>query len=188
MKITLKSTEMGAGLRVGGLRHYHAVIRKCRQKSGTPPEEGWSHHIEGALGEMAAAKALNMYWPGSVNAWKECDLYGIQVRTRSKSSYDLIVRPDDAENCVWVLVTGSCGSYEVCGWISGFDAKQERFFGTPNNREPAYFIPKSELKPIETLTHKDIEEIRNQKRRDRQLTFIQISQRSNSARVEEDKP
>jgi len=153
MKITLTSAEVGAGVRVGGLRHYQAVLRHCEEKSDMPGADGWSHHIEGALGEIAAAKALNMYWPGSVNAWKECDLEGIQVRTRSKSSYDLLVRPNDAENCVWVLVTGGCGTYDVSGWISGHDAKQERFFRSPNDRAPAYFIPQSELKPIETLTH-----------------------------------
>ena len=156
MKIHLRCTEVGAAVRVGGLRHYQAVIHKCQEKFGTPASEGWSSHIEGALGEMAAAKALNMYWPGSVNAWHECDLNGIQVRTRSKSNYDLIVRPDDTENCVWVLVTGGCGTYEVCGWISGFEAKQERFFKSPNDKAPAYFIPQSELKPIETLTHEEI--------------------------------
>lgn len=169
MQITLTSYEVGAGVRVGGLRHYQSVLRGIPDKSESGNAGGWSYDIEGALGEIAAAKALNLYWSGSVNSFGECDLGGIQIRTRSKAYYDLLVRPRDDENCIWVLVTGSAGTYDVVGWINGTEAKQEQWLKTPNDREPAYFIPKSALKPIETLSHADIEQVRNQQRSNRKV-------------------
>jgi len=159
MRITLTSYEVGSGVRVGGLRHYQSVLRGIPDKSQSGPEGGWSYDIEGALGEIAAAKALNLYWSGSVNSFGACDLSGIQVRTRSKAYYDLIVRPNDTENCIWVLVTGAAGTYDVAGWLRGSEAKQQQWFKTPNDRQPAYFIPQSALQPIQTLTYADIEQI-----------------------------
>jgi hypothetical protein len=80
MQINLNSHEVGAAVRVGALRHWEAVRGGMADRHGFDGD-GWGVHIEGALGEIAAAKALNIYWDGSVNTFKADDLAGIQVRT-----------------------------------------------------------------------------------------------------------
>jgi hypothetical protein len=150
MQIALNSHEVGAAVRVGALRHWEAVrggMADCHGFEG----DGWGVHIEGALGEMAAAKSLNIYWDGSVNTFKADDLAGIQVRTRSQESYELIVRPSDSDNAAYVLVTGKYGKYDVRGWIRGKDAKREEWLANHGSRPPAYFVPHQALKPIEEL-------------------------------------
>jgi len=148
LTVKLNAHEIGAGARVGVARHWEAV-RKGRTDRHGFSGDGWGVHIEGALGEIAAAKALNVYWDGSVNTFKADDLTGIQVRTRSKPDYELIIRPEDSEESVWVLVTGKYGTYTVRGWIRGKDAKRQEWLANHGNRPPAYFVPTDALKPIE---------------------------------------
>jgi len=154
MLIQLANHEVGAAVRVGGLRHWEAVRGGMADRHGFDGD-GWGVHIEGALGEMAAAKALNIYWDGSVNTFKAHDLVGIQVRTRSRNDYELIVRPSDDDDAAWVLVTGKHGTYNVRGWIRGKDAKREEWLQTHGQRPPAYFVPHAALLPIEGLRMKE---------------------------------
>jgi hypothetical protein len=150
MQVTLNSHEVGAAVRVGALRHWEAVRGGMADRHGFDGD-GWGVHIEGALGEIAAAKALNIYWDGSVNTFKADDLAGIQVRTRSRADYELIVRPGDDDGAAWVLVTGKHGKYDVRGWIKGDDAKRDEWLAAHGNRPAAYFVPHAALKPIEEL-------------------------------------
>jgi len=112
---------------------------------------GWTEHIEGACGELAVAKTLNTYWNGSVDTFKENDLPGIQVRTRSSHTYDLIVRPEDDDLAYWVLVTGRCPKYVVRGYVTGEFAKQSRWLHEYGGRPAAYFVPQDQLQPISNL-------------------------------------
>jgi hypothetical protein len=152
MEIKLTSHEVGAAVRVGGLRNWQSIRAGLHDAHGYDGD-GWGIHIEGAMGEMAAAKALNVYWDGSVNSFKTNDLNGIQVRTRSEHYYDLIVRPEDDNNAIWILVTGKNGIYNVRGWILGRDAKQKEWIQTYGRRPPAHFVPQNKLKSLERLKY-----------------------------------
>lgn len=113
---------------------------------------GWSEHIEGACGELVVAKALNIYWAGGINIFKLPDVdNNIQVRTRSKHFYDLIVRQNDSDDDLFVHVTGTCPNYKIHGYMQGRDAKREQWLFDHGNRPPAYFVPQEELVPIEDL-------------------------------------
>jgi hypothetical protein len=100
------------------------------------PAEVRRWHIEGAGGEVAAAKALGRRRDGQVNTEKEGGVVGhIQVRTRSR--YDgLFVRPNDRDDDMLVLVTGVYPTYRVCGWIRGADAKQGQAGGPTSHPCP----------------------------------------------------
>lgn len=136
---------------VGVMRNVSAIRAGKTNQHGFD-EDGWNIHIEGACGELAAAKALNIYWDGSVNTFKKgADVGPYQIRTRSKHSYDLLVRNDDRDEDIFILVTGRAPEFVVHGWLSGRDAKQDRFLKDHGNRHPAFFVPKSELRPLSTL-------------------------------------
>lgn len=140
---------MAAG--VGVRRHWQAIARGLPDAYGCDAL-GWSEHIEGACGELVVAKALNLHWSGSVGTFKNADLgLWLQVRTRSKPEYELIIRPDDAEDENYVLVTGKCPRYEIRGWISGRDGKREEWLKGHGGRYFAHFVPHSALHPIDHL-------------------------------------
>lgn len=152
-EIKLAWHEAAMASEVGRMRHL-ASIKAGLQDAHGCTSEGWSEHIEGACGEMAVAKMLGIYWDGSVNTFKSNDLPGLQIRTRSKDDYDLIVRKHDADDSIFVLVTGRCPSYTVRGWARAGDVKKQEFERDYGGRAPAWFVPQSALHPIDTLPRK----------------------------------
>lgn len=148
MNITLTESEWTMAALIGCRRHI--ASKNLSQAYGAT--DTWTPNIEGACGELAAAKALNLFWDGGVNTFSAPDLKpNIQVRTRSKHSYELIVRQQDKDNEIFVLVTGVSPNYIVHGWIYGGDAKQEKWKQNYGNRPTAFFIPSTALHPLETL-------------------------------------
>ena len=150
IEVTLSWHEAAMASHVGWMRHLAAI------KAGKPDlhgfdGDGWSEHCEGACGEIAVAKALDTFWDGSVNTWKSDDLPGIQVRTRSRHEFDLIVRPSDDDDARWVLVTGKCPHYRVHGWITGHEAKRSEWLQRYGGRPAAYFVPSSNLWSMDWL-------------------------------------
>jgi hypothetical protein len=146
--------EMTTAAWVGAIRALESKTRGLKDSHGFS-EDCWDLQIEGAGGELAVAKALNVYWDGSVNTLRAPDLSGIQVRTRSQRDYDLIVWPDDSPDDLYVLVTGQMPEYRIHGWIRGSDAMQDRWLKEHGDRPPAYFVPQDALQPIETLLHRE---------------------------------
>ena len=144
IEITLTWNEAAMASHVGWMRQLAAVKRGLADSHGFDGG-GWTEHIEGACGELAVAKALGVYWDGSVNTFKADDLPGIQIRTRGRHDFDLIVRPCDDDHAAWVHVTGKCPTYKVHGWISGANAKQDKWLRNHGGRPEAYFVPASEL-------------------------------------------
>jgi hypothetical protein len=114
-------------------------------------------HIEGVVGEMAGAKALNIYWTPTINTFKAADLFDdIQVRARGKHSYDLLIRDGDEDLEYFVHVTLDPASHKraiVRGYLRGQDGKRPEFRKDYGNRSPAWFIPTKHLKPITQLQH-----------------------------------
>lgn len=114
--------------------------------------DGWGIHIEGAAGELAVAKALNLYWSGSVDTFKVGgDVGSLQVRTRSRSDYDLIVRAADRDGDLFVLVTGKMPDLWVRGWMYGKEAKSSEFEQTYGDRPKAWFVPAAHLRRVVDL-------------------------------------
>lgn len=149
--IVLDPAEVAMAASIGVHRNSYAIDHKLRQNHGMTGD-GWAEHIEGASGELALAKHLKMYYGGAHLAFKGPDLgLRYQVRTRSKAWYQLIVRPDDSDNDIFVLVTGKCPIFKIRGWILGKDAKKPEWEQTYGNRPPAFFVPQEFLNPITTL-------------------------------------
>jgi len=151
MKIILTIGELHLAAQNGSLRQIESMSRGLPDKHGFDGP-GWNVHIEGAAGEIAAAKALGVFWGGSVNTFKsEGDIGNLEIRTTSTKNNRLIVRNGDNDNAIFVLVVGRAPTYEVVGWMRGKDAKQEKYVSAPGGRPPAYFVPRSDLNPIESL-------------------------------------
>jgi hypothetical protein len=111
-------------------------------------------HLLGAAGEMAVASHLGMksfLYQATEAKRGSCDLPGIDVKTRSKHQYDLIVQKNEPPEKKYVLVTIQDKTTLIHGWIYGGEAMQEKFWADPARGRPAYFVGKEHLRPMETL-------------------------------------
>lgn len=151
MDITLNDYELIQAATTGMLRQVNAIKKKYKSRmSGNE----WQAHIEGACGEIAAAKATGKYWGGSIGTFKaqgDLDGCGWEVRTRSRHDFDLIVRDDDADDRIFILVTGYAPNYSVRGWILAADAKRDEWRKDYGGHGPAYFVPMSSLRDMREL-------------------------------------
>lgn len=148
--VKLDPHEMAAAAYVGVRRHLGAVTKGLQEKHGC--DGSWDHHILGAMGELALAKWLGVYWAGTVDVFKRVpDVAGVEVRTRPRHDYDLIIRDDDDEERVYVLVTGRGPEFRLRGWVKGLESRDLRWRKDHGGREDAWFVPQDALHPMDEL-------------------------------------
>jgi len=112
-------------------------------------------HLLGAAGEVAVASYLGL----KEHLFKEKDARrgsddlpgGIDVKTRSKAAYDLIVQRNESPDKKFVLVTVENQQTLIHGWCYGHEALQEQYWADPARGRPAYFVPKEALRSIDEL-------------------------------------
>jgi hypothetical protein len=156
MTVTLAWHEVLMAAQIGLQREAECLKRLSRDRRPNI-RHSWDQCIRGALGEMAACKALGVFWDGSVNTFKtKPDIPpNIQVRTRpadcDKVKYDLIVRSSDKDTDTFVLVAGQRETFVVRGWITGKLAKNQSYSRNYDGHEQAWFVPRDALRPIEEL-------------------------------------
>ncbi|HWP39514.1 hypothetical protein [Fontivita pretiosa] len=148
--VTLQPYEIQMAAAVGVRRQIEALARGLPDHHGARHDSGWQYHIEGACGELALAKFLNLYWDGSVNTFRRPDLGScIQVRTRTRHDYDLIIRDGDDLRHLFVLVTGSCPHYAIRGYLPGQSVLgRSDWRQSYGGREVAWFVPAAALRPV----------------------------------------
>lgn len=156
-EIMLSPLELSIAAYVGMVRQITSLKNGRLDQHGCEVDKGWQVHIEGACGERALAKALGIYDCISVNSFSAPDVGGVQVRTRSKHEYELIVREGDAEDEMFVLLTGLNGRYKIRGGIVGRDARRPEWLKEHGAREAAYFVPQAALDMaiLEAIGRKD---------------------------------
>lgn len=148
MTVVLSTSEIMMAANVGMRRNASAIIEARRVRFPERyPGELWAFHIESACAEIAVARALGLFWNGSINTFHQPDLPGkLEVRWSKLPSAK--VRPDDNQVVV-VSVTGQCPRYEIAGWCYSEFAKREEW---KSRTEPiCYFVPHEKLSPIEEL-------------------------------------
>lgn len=154
-RVELTLAEALHAATVGTLRHYESVSAGHKHIAGFDAEKknSFSLNVEGVFAEIAAAKALGMYFPASVNTFNAPDIGDkYQVRYSMNHDYKLLIRPKDKPDEVFIFVTGVAPTFWIRGWILGFEAKEyNEYQYAPAGRPPAWFIPVSKLQPIENI-------------------------------------
>jgi hypothetical protein len=111
-------------------------------------------HLLGAAGEVAVASFLGLkhelFKEKEAKRGSE-DLPGIDVKTRSRHSYDLIVQRGENPDKRFVLVTIQDQKTLLHGWCYGREAMKDEFWADPAGGRPAYFVGQSLLRPMESL-------------------------------------
>lgn len=152
VEVRLTAVQAREAWYVGGLRQRQAVGQGRTDQHGLDPVMGLEVHAQGAAGEMAVALALGVHWAAPVNTYRRGGDVGVwQVRTRSEHWYDLLLRPNDRPNDVYLLATGKLPTFRVHGWITARDGMLPRLRAEHGGRVAAYFVPKDLLHPLGTL-------------------------------------
>ena len=152
IKVRLTENEMRMAASTGVERQLSSLSKGLKDKHGFDGSTPWEIHINGSLAEAAAAKGLDIFYRGDVDTFKNADLGGnIQVRHTKMEPPQLIVRPTDSDNDIFVLVTGAAPEYTLHGWMMGKDAKQNKWSRGYAGRPPAFFVPLEELNDIHQL-------------------------------------
>jgi hypothetical protein len=152
-EVTLSDDDMRLAVAAGGTRHLHALLSGRRDSHGFSGDT-WGAHIEGAAGELAVARSLGWSaWTPTVDTYQsEPDLpLRIEVTTRSRHDWDLIVRPRMALERNHVLVTGVAPTFRVRGWIPSQIARRPEWWAAHGGRPGAWFVPAAELYPMPLL-------------------------------------
>lgn len=151
-RVVLTWPELTVGATVGTARHMWALKQGRKDRHGYEGD-GYGPHILGAQGEMAFCKSYGIYWHPTMNTFRaQADVGdGIEIKTRSEDHYDLLVRPDDHFDRVFVLVTGKGPAFVLRGWMYGEDCRRDEWWKDYGNREPAWFAPQASLQPLSTL-------------------------------------
>lgn len=151
MNVVLTTEQIAYATSVAHLRNENAIKAYADSHKHGFRGNNLQIHIEGALAEMAAAKALGLQWDDG--PWKRVssDVGSLQIRSTKYLTGKLIVRPVDSDEDVFVLVIARCPEFELKGWLKGKDAKRTQFLYNQNGRPPAYFVPQHCLQPMSVL-------------------------------------
>lgn len=151
VEVTLEEYELRMGMAIGAERRLQSLVNGAKCKAAKRSNY-WDMDIEAALAELAVAKVLGVYWPGTYNTFKTKADIGENIEVRHGTyGRKLIVRQDDHDTSSYVLAVGLAPTYVVHGWLLGKDCKKKKYLQDPGNRGPAYFVDKDFLKPLSTL-------------------------------------
>lgn len=152
MNVTLTWAEVSVAARIGEARTIRNRAKGNGQRHGHADCADWSGDIEAVAAEMAAAKAIGVYFPVLAEADPDGDLgYGIHVRATARADGRLILHKDDQDGGLFILVTGTIPTFAVPGFVEAEAAKDDAFWTDPGTGRPAYFIPQNVLHPIKGL-------------------------------------
>lgn len=154
MEVELSRSEMMVAGLVGLLRQTESMGKGW--KDNVVKSDPFQVHNVGAQGELALAKALNIYWGAGLNTFHANDVGQYQVRTatlKPDSLYppDLPIRPKDKPDDIFILVVASPPRFSCVGWCYGREGPELGKKMNPNGGSPAWFVPQGKLKPLEEL-------------------------------------
>ena len=153
LNINLTSAEIIQGSIVGITRQIQNMQDNRKPAYGAGNKKDWQLNIEGALGEMALAKHLGLFWSkGNLGG---SDVGEFEVRTTTKPSNRLILHDKDSSDAIFYLLTGVNGKYVIRGWIPGGEGKQKEYWSDPQTGRPAYFVPQKNLCKHKWKNHDD---------------------------------
>lgn len=107
----------------------------------------------GCCVELAIGKLVDRYSVPVVGTFHVVPDYlqDLELRGTARADGRLIVRDNDANDRRYVFATVTGQMVTFVGWMYGHEAKKERWLTNPNGYRSAWFVPQSELRPIETL-------------------------------------
>lgn len=159
MIVTLDTLELSQAAVIAARRQHDATrLGMSHTKNlNNSLESTWGWHVVGALGEIAAAKALGVYAGGESGTIKGADLWlngaPVQVRASTKIR-GLRIRPNDNDEHIYValVLESPWIVWEILGWMYGAEAKSPQWHHPANAvGGESWLVPAECLTPIQEL-------------------------------------
>lgn len=149
--ITLTPDEIQYAATAGVMRRVDSMKANLTNRRYSDASD-WDIDIEGACAELAVAKAMNVFWNGHMRTFKGPDVGDLHVRSTTHANGHLIIRDNDDENAVYVLVICDCPRYKIVGGISGKRARRD-FPRVPNKggEGASHWVPQDDLSDIDRV-------------------------------------
>jgi hypothetical protein len=151
--VMLTWQEMSTAHHIAGQRINMNIARGKQGRYGASNgRDSDSLHLMSVRGEIAVAKAFNLFWSGSVGDYKAIDVGGrVEVRAVDKTGRRLIIHPDDHDDMPYVLAdTSGAPTIVLRGWILGSAGKRPEWWEALMPH-PAFFVPHQALLPMPAL-------------------------------------
>lgn len=157
MLIKLTTEEVEQATQVANLRNKSQ--RTAGRPDGLVKGSSLGRDVQGALGELAVSKALNLPWDGKflpIPAWdkwkhKGNDVGKIEIRSTDRENGRLILHQSDKDWSPYLLVLSNAHpEYQLVGWIYGEEGKDAKYW-RDNVPRPCFMVPQSDLRSIESL-------------------------------------
>ena len=157
MKITLTLPERIQAATVGAQRQFQNIKNGRANTKGADESNSWQRHIEGAMAEMAVAKARGKFWSGTpsdsadmFDSRHEGDVDFLEVRQTPYHTGHLTIHDDDKPERYYALAVGVNGIYEIRGVKLCALCQRTTYWGDKwNNGRPAFWVPQSDLEPFD---------------------------------------
>lgn len=144
ISVSLTQRELMVGANHGVLRNVVDIKESRHGVNEQPKEKRWQVMIEGALAEIAVAKAFGIYWSGAIDRGHR-DTKDYEVRMSYTQKNRLWLYNYDPDNLVYLFVTGLEGNYTLQGWVYGFEGKKPEYWQKVSWRPAAYYVPNEKL-------------------------------------------
>jgi len=165
VEILLSDEQLALAMAEAERRQSVNEAKRLRGRNRAPAkgDAALEMHKLGCTGEVAVAVLLGMQeqvFQEQVARIGSVDLPGnIEVKTRSKHGYDLLIQLDDDPNKLFVLVTCNRSTDPhraiISGWAYGKDVMKRELVREFVRGRPCYAVPQSMLNPIETLEQQE---------------------------------
>lgn len=150
IEISLSESEAQVAAEVGAKRHIFSIYRNKKPNNGAA--QSFNLHIDGALSEMAVAKALKIYFTVEHEFSGIKDFETFEVRSTTYLNGCLYCLKKDLEDRRYVLVINQFPIFKLVGWSYGKEIKQEKYWKDKSGvGRWAYWMPQSDLRTIETF-------------------------------------
>lgn len=159
MNVTLTWSEMMLAHMVAAERIVMNAKRAVTPRYNSDHSE-WKHLVS-TRGEIAVAKALNLYWSGcTAGDYQAVDVGGcVQVRAVDKPGRRLILHPADGDTLPFVLADTSLAPVvHLQGWMMGGEGKRPHWWQDPRRDGSHAFFVEGPLYPMSDLVkhfHRD---------------------------------
>lgn len=153
-RIKVSEAEMHHGAMAAVSRQCQNLTRGRIDRDGCGLEVGWDHHINGAIAEVAAARAVGRYWVGmgALGDLSAADILGAQVRWTNVKPPHLRITKRDRPDDVFILVTGLAPWFTVHGWVYAREGQRDAWWGDPwHPGRFSYWVPQDELHDLDLL-------------------------------------
>ena len=149
MKIRLTWREVALAAQAAVMRRINAEAKNWEHRN-TGSREGmaWDHEIIGAIAELAACKAMGVYWSSALDPGAP-DTRKCEIRATAYHNGQLILRASDRSDLPYVLaVVSRLPEVILAGWIWPEHGKLPEFWAEKANRPGCWWVPQNALRPM----------------------------------------